>query len=82
MANFKCETCRARVWRDGVSKDLPAESCPGCGGPLEPVSSPSELAGLRWLRPVPRPPSRKTSQRVGDEIRATFARHDAGRGRR
>jgi hypothetical protein len=81
MANFKCETCRARVWRDGVGKDLPAELCPGCGGPLSHVSSPSELVGLRCLR-APRAPSRKTSQRVGDEIRATFARHDAGRGRR
>ena len=79
MANFKCVPCRARVWREREPTDLPGDLCPGCGGPLEPVSAAAELIGLRSLRSRPRPPARVSSQRVADEIRATIARHDRER---
>jgi hypothetical protein len=85
MAHSKCLTCRARVWREGDPADHLRDLCPGCGGPLEPVSNLSELIGFRALRARPRSAGRAppdTSQRIAAEIRQTIARHDAERQRR
>jgi hypothetical protein len=85
MAHFKCQSCRARVWREGPAADHAADLCPGCGGPLDVVEELSELVGLRSLRARPRH-SRRTprdrSARVSEQIRETIARHDAERRRR
>ena len=84
MAHSKCLTCRARVWREGDPADHLRDLCPGCGGPLEPVSDLSELIGFRSLRARPRSVGRTLpdrSQRIAAEIRATIARHDAERQR-
>jgi hypothetical protein len=51
---------------------------------LEPVTNLSELIGLRCLRARPRSVGRALpdrSKRIAAEIRATIARHDAGRRR-
>ena len=85
MAHSKCLTCRARVWREGNATDHVHDLCPGCGGPLEPISDLSELIGLRSLRSRPRSVRRALpdrSQRIAAEIRETIARHDAERQRR
>jgi hypothetical protein len=85
MAHSKCLTCRARVWREGDPADRLRDLCPGCGGPLAPVSDLSELIGLRSLRARPRAAGRAVpdrSQRIAAEIRATIARHDAERQQR
>ena len=85
MAHSKCLTCRARVWREGDPADHLRDLCPGCGGPLEPVSDLSELIGLRSLRARPRSAGRArpdTSRGIAAEIRETIARHDAERQRR
>jgi hypothetical protein len=84
MAHSKCLSCRARVWREGDPADHLRDLCPGCGGPLEPVSDLSELIGFRSLRARPRAAGRALpdrSQRIAAEIRATIARHDAQRQR-
>ena len=84
MAHSKCLTCRARVWREGDPADHLRDLCPGCGGPLEPVSDLSALIGFRSLRARPRAAGRvlpDRSQRIAAEIRATIARHDAERQR-
>jgi hypothetical protein len=73
------------VWREGDPADHLRDLCPGCGGPLEPVSDLSELVGLRSLRARPRRVRRALPDRslqIAAEIRATIARHDAGRRRR
>lgn len=85
MAHSRCVNCSARVWREGEPADHLGDLCPGCGGPLEPVSDLSELIGLRSLRSRPRSagsaaPDR--SRRIAAEIRETIARHDAERQRR
>jgi len=75
----------ARVWRDGDAADHVRDLCPGCGGPLEPVSDLAELIGLRSLRARPRSAGRalpNRSQQIAAEIRETIARHDADRRRR
>lgn len=85
MAHAKCLTCRARVWREGDPADHLRDLCPGCGGPLEPVSDLSELIGFRSLRARPRSVGRALpdrSQQISAEIRETIARHDAERRRR
>ena len=85
MANSKCLTCRARVWREGDPADHLRDLCPGCGGPLEPVSDLSELIGLRSLRARPRSPGRARPDRsvlIAAAIRESLARHDAERRRR
>jgi hypothetical protein len=85
VAHAKCLTCRARVWREGDAVDHLGHLCPGCGGPLEPVSDLSELIGFRCLRARPRSLGRALpdrSQRISAEIRETIARHDAERQRR
>jgi hypothetical protein len=85
MAHSKCLTCRARVWREGDPADHLSDLCPGCGGPLEPVSDLLELVGLRSLRGRPRSAGRALpgrSQRIAAEVRETIARHDAERQRR
>ena len=85
MAHSKCLTCRARVWREGDAVDHLGDLCPGCGGPLQPVSDLSELVGFRSLRARPRSVSRALpdrSQRIAAAIRETIARHDAERQRR
>jgi hypothetical protein len=85
MAHSKCLTCRARVWREGDPADHLRDLCPGCGGPLEPVSDLRELIGFRCLRARPRAAGRTLpdrSQRIAAEIRETIARHDAERQRR
>jgi hypothetical protein len=74
MAHFKCDACRARVWRDGDAAAHARDLCPGCGGPLEAVVRAEEILGLRALRTRPR-----ARRSVGDEIRATIARNDAAR---
>ena len=82
MAHSKCVTCRARVWRQGDPVDHLGDLCPGCGGPLEPVSDLSELIGLRSLRARPRSSGRArpgASRRIAAEIRETIARHDRER---
>ena len=84
MAHSRCLTCRARVWRDGDPADQLRDLCPGCGGPLEPVSDLPELIGFRSLRARPRSTGRArpdTSQRITAQIRETIARHDADRQR-
>jgi hypothetical protein len=85
MAHSRCLTCKARVWREGDPADHFRDLCPGCGGPLEPVSDLSTLVGFRSLRARPRlvrraPPDR--SPRIAAEIRQTIARHDAERQQR
>jgi hypothetical protein len=85
MAHSTCQTCRARVWREGDPADHLHDLCPGCGGPLEPVSDLSELLGLRSLRARPRSANRALSdrsRRIAAEIRETIARHDVDRQRR
>ena len=85
MAHAKCVTCRARVWREGDPADHLRDLCPGCGGPLEPVSDLSQLVGLRSLRGRPRSEGRALPDRsrlIAAEIRKTIARHDAERRRR
>jgi hypothetical protein len=85
MAHSRCVSCRARVWREGDAAEHLRDLCPGCGGPLEPVSDLSELIGLRSLRARPRSAGRAVpdrSQRIAAEIRETIARHDAERQRR
>jgi hypothetical protein len=82
MAHSKCEACRARVWRDGDAADHLADLCPGCAGPLEPVTDLSALVGLRCLRARPRwarggSPDRFA--RISKQIREVIARHDAER---
>jgi hypothetical protein len=85
MAHSKCLACRARVWREGDAVDHLGDLCPGCGGPLEPVSNLSKLIGFRALRARPRSagtalPDR--SQRIAAEIarpsRATTHRASGG----
>ena len=59
--------------------------CPGCGGPLEPVSDLSELIGLRCLRARPRglrPSSPERFERISEQIREQIARNDAERQRK
>jgi len=85
MAHAKCLTCRARVWREDDPADHLRDLCPGCGGPLEPVSDLSELIGLRSLRARPRALGRALpdrSRRIAAAIGETIARHDAERQRR
>jgi hypothetical protein len=72
MAHFKCMTCVARVWRDGVPADHTLDLCPGCGGPLEPVDHAADLIGLRALRTRPH-------GSIADEVRERIARNDAAR---
>jgi hypothetical protein len=82
MAHSRCLPCRARVWCDESS---PASLCPECGGPLQPVSSASELIGLRCLRPRPKghhDQSPERFERISEQIREQIARHDAERRRR
>ena len=82
MAHSKCSSCMARVWREGSSPD---DLCPGCGGPLQLVSDPSELIGLRCLRARPKGPrhsSPERFERISQQIREQIARHDAERQRR
>ena len=82
MAHSKCLSCRARVWREGSSTE---DLCPGCGGPLQPVSDLSQLIGLRCLRARPqglRPSSTERFEQVSEQIRAQIARNDAERQRR
>jgi hypothetical protein len=74
MAHFKCEACRARVWRDGDAAAHARDLCPGCAGPLQTVVRAEELVGLRALRTRPR-----ASQSIADHVRATIARNDAAR---
>ena len=84
MAHSRCLTCRARVWREGDPADHLRDLCPGCGGPLEPVSDLSELVGFRVLRARPRSVGRALpdkSPRIAAAIRETIARHDAERQR-
>lgn len=72
MTHFKCTACVARVWHDPAA---PApDRCPGCGGPLEPVSRAADLLGLRALRTRPR-----AAGSIGDQVRETIARNDAAR---
>jgi hypothetical protein len=85
MAHSKCLTCRARVWREGSPADHVRDLCPGCGGPLDPVSDLSELIGFRSLRARPRSlrgDRADRSQAIATAIRETIARHDAERQRR
>jgi hypothetical protein len=85
MAHAKCVTCKARVWREGDPADHLRDLCPGCGGPLVPVSDLSELIGLRSLRARPRSAGRELpdrSRQIAAEVRETIARHDAERQRR
>ena len=77
MAHFKCNRCRARVWREGDANRARAELCPGCGDPLEAVTHASELIGMRALRTRPRVP-----RSIADDVRETIARNDAARTRR
>jgi hypothetical protein len=77
MAHFKCEACRARVWRDGDAAAHARDLCPGCGGPLEAVARAEEIIGLRALRTRPR-----ARQSIADQVRETIARNDAARTRR
>jgi hypothetical protein len=73
------------VWREGDPADHRRDLCPGCGGPLEPVSDLSKLIGFRSLRAQPRSVGRARpdrSQRISAEIRETIARNDAERQRR
>jgi hypothetical protein len=82
MAHSQCLSCRARVWREGSSTE---DLCPGCGGPLQPVSDLSQLIGLRCLRARPqglRPSSTERFEQVSERIRAQIARTDAERQRR
>jgi hypothetical protein len=82
MAHSKCLSCRARVWREGSS---PEDLCPGCGGPLQPVSDLSQLIGLRCLRARPRGgrhASPEQFERISQQIREQIARNDAERQRR
>jgi hypothetical protein len=84
MAHSRCVACRARVWREGDPADHLGDLCPGCGGPLEPVTDLAELIGLRSLRARPRSAGRALpdrSRRIAAEIRETIARHDAERRR-
>ena len=37
------------MWREGDPVDHLGDLCPGCGGPLEPVSDLSELVGIVLL---------------------------------
>jgi hypothetical protein len=71
VAHFKCVSCRSRVWRDGDAADHPLDLCPGCGGPLQHVSDPGQLMGLRALRTRPRrrQPGFPAAPRIGDRIR-------------
>jgi hypothetical protein len=81
MAHSKCLPCNARVWREGSPDDL----CPGCGGPLQPISDLSELVGLRCLRARPtgrRHSSPERFERISEQIRQQIARNDAERQRR
>ena len=85
MAHSKCMTCTARVWRAGSAADHLDDLCPGCGGPLEPVGSLSELVGLRCLRARPRPSHRTPADvtaRISQQIRETIDRNDAERQRK
>jgi hypothetical protein len=77
MAHFKCEACRARVWRDGDAAAHARDLCPCCGGPLEAVVRAEEIIGLRALRTRPR-----ARQSISDQVRDTIARNDAARTRR
>jgi hypothetical protein len=77
MAHFKCEACRARVWRDGDGAAHGRDLCPGCGGPLEAVVRAEEILGLRALRTRPR-----ARESIADHVRETIARNDAARTRR
>jgi hypothetical protein len=73
------------VWRDGDATAHLRDLCPGCGGPLEPVSDLSERVGLRSLRARPRSAGRALpdrSGRIAAEICETIPRHDAERRRR
>jgi hypothetical protein len=74
MAHFKCEACRARVWRDGPADAHALDLCPGCGGPLEAVDRAEEILGLRALRRRPR-----ARHSIADQVRETIARNDAAR---
>ena len=77
MAHFKCEACRARVWRDGDAAAHARDLCPGCGGPLEAVVRAEEILGLRALRTRPH-----ARQSIADHVRETIARNDVARTRR
>jgi hypothetical protein len=75
MSHSRCETCRARVWRDGD-----AGLCPGCAGPLEPVTDLSTLVGLRCLRARPQWARGHSPDRfamISEQIREALARRDA-----
>jgi hypothetical protein len=76
MTHFKCQPCRARVWRDGPATDHVRDLCPACAGPLEPVERAEELVGFRALRG--RSPVRRS---IADHVRNTIARNDAAASR-
>ena len=81
MAHFKCDSCRARVWRDGDPADHLRDLCPGCGGPVEHVSDLTQLVGLRALRPRRRAGQSRspTAPQIAAHIRATIAGNDKQR---
>jgi hypothetical protein len=85
VAYSKCLKCRARVWHDGSPADHLDDLCPGCGDPLAPGGSLSELVGLRCLRGRPGPRHRTPpdiTARISQQIRETIARNDAERQRK
>jgi hypothetical protein len=82
MSHSKCETCQARVWHDGGAADHLADLCPGCAGPLEPITDLSALVGLRCLRARPRWAREHSADRfemISAQIRQAIARRDAER---
>jgi hypothetical protein len=82
MAHSRCEACRARVWREGDAAAHLADLCPGCGGPLEPVTDLTALVGLRCLRARPqwsRERSPDHFAKISEQIREVIAHRDAER---
>jgi hypothetical protein len=71
MAHLRCTACGIRA--SGGA----AQSCPGCGGPLESVARAADLIGFRAARGRP-----DATWSLADQVRATIARNDAARARR
>jgi Zn-finger nucleic acid-binding protein len=49
MTYLKCVSCRARLYSEASQDDVDGDSCPACGGTLEPVGELAEIVGYHSL---------------------------------